>query len=226
MSDKYLGIAGYVYTRDNPIVFVDPDGKDWILVTAGKTYWYGGKTGDKANLIAAYKSTSGYKGNDVKGKHWNLQKGKYQNVRNAGPTPEGRYYINLKPDPNRVASADPQTGELKRNPEGGIEKIPDFVENPNREGYGWTYADWGENRAHLEPVDVTGAKPEERDNNSYYLHDSEKGYTHGCTEVDGDLFNKLKEYREAGNEKIDVIVQYPNGEHSTNGGTEKSKTVE
>lgn len=124
------------------------------------------------------------------------------------------------------ASADPRTGELKGNPEGGIEKIPDFVENPNREGYGWTYADWGENRAHLEPVDVTGAKPEERDNNSYYLHDSEKGYTRGCTEVEGDLFNKLKEYREAGNEKIDVIVQYPNGEHSTNGGTEKSKTVE
>ena len=33
----------------------------------------------------------------------------------------------------------------------------------------------------------------------------------------------LKEYMEAGNKKIDVIVKYPNQEHSTNGGTKKEK---
>ena len=53
---------------------------------------------------------------------------------------------------------------LKRIPSGGIEKIPDFVENPNKRGYGWTYEEWGKNRASLTPDKVTGATNEERDN--------------------------------------------------------------
>jgi hypothetical protein len=81
----------------------------------------------------------------------------------------------------------------------------------------------GKNRAHLEPVKVTGATSKERDNNSYYLHDSQKGYTHGCTEVDGKLFDQLKDFRSQGNTKIDVIIDYPAANHKTNGGTKKEK---
>ena len=109
-----------------------------------------------------------------------------------------------------------------RDPNGGIERIPDFVENPNKQGYGWTYTEWGKHRAYLTPDKVTGAKNSERDNYSYYLHDSQKGYTHGCTEVETELFDRLNEYRNSGNTKIDVIVNYGNNQnHSTNGGTKK-----
>jgi hypothetical protein len=101
--------------------------------------WYGGEAGDKRNLIDTYKATSGYRGPDANGKTWNLQKAKYQNVRNGGPTPEGKYHVNLEPNPERVAKADINTGDLLRDPNGGIERIPDFVENPNKQGYGWTY---------------------------------------------------------------------------------------
>jgi hypothetical protein len=73
----------------------------------------------------------------------------------------------------------------------------------------------------LEPDKITGATNAQRDNNSYYLHDSQKGYTHGCTEVDHDLFTQLKKYRKKGNDKIDVIVEYSNPNQNTNGGTEK-----
>jgi len=45
---------------------------------------------------------------------------------------------------------------------------------------------------------------------------------HGCTEVETELFDRLNEYRNSGNTKIDVIVNYGNNQnHSTNGGTKK-----
>ena len=224
LAEKYYPFTPYSYCMGDPVNKIDPDGRDWLLVTGNAVCWYGGEAGDKKNLIDTYKATSGYKGPDANGIMWNLQKAKYQNIRNGGPTPEGKYHINLEPDPERVAQADLNTGDLLRDPNGGIEKIPDFVENPNKEGYGWSYTEWGQHRAHLTPDKVTGAKNSERDNYSYYLHDSQKGYTHGCTEVETKLFDKLNEYRNNGNTRIDVIINYGNNQnHSTNGGTKKNE---
>ena len=84
----------------------------------------------------------------------------------------------------------------------------------------------GENRAKLDPIEVTGAESSERDNDSYYLHDSEKGFTHGCTEVETELFDDLKQYRADGNDNIKVVVSYPNPEHTTNGGTKRDEKEE
>ena len=78
----------------------------------------------------------------------------------------------------------------------------------------------------MEPIEVTGATAKDRDLNSFYLHDSEKGYSHGCTEVESALFTKLREYREEGNQSIEVMVDYPNRNHRTNGGTKKEKKTE
>ena len=222
MAEKHPDYSPFTYTANNPIVLVDLDGKDWILSIGNKVFWYGGKTGDKSNLLYTFKATSGYKGPDINGKQWNLQKAKYQNIKDAGPTPEGKYHINLKPDPDRVAKSDPKTGELVGNPSGGIEKVPESNPVQGSSNLIYTYDDWGKNRAKLSPDNVTGAKNTERDNNSYYLHDSTKGYTHGCTEVETNLFDVLKEYRAKGNEKIDVIIKYPSNDHSTNGGTDKT----
>ena len=216
MSDKYPSLTPYAYCANNPVILMDPDGRDWVLITGDKVYWYGGKTGDKSNLMHTYNSASGMSNAHLEnGEIINLQQAKYQNVRNGGPTPEGKYEINLIPDPSRVANTDPNTGELLRNPEGGIEKVPDRVEAGG--GKFFTYEAWGENRAYLKPIRVTGATSEQRDNDSYYIHDSEKGYTHGCIEVDSDFFNQLNNYRNAGNKKIEVIVKYPDQNHKTNG---------
>ena len=84
----------------------------------------------------------------------------------------------------------------------------------------------GEKQARLEPIEVTGATAKDRDLNSFYFHDSEKGYSHGCTEVESALFTKLREYREEGNQSIEVMVDYPNRNHRTNGGTKKEKKSE
>ena len=235
LMEKYPNVTGYCYTMDNPIKFIEIDGKDWILSTGNRVYWYGGKYGNRKNLIAVYKATSG-RSSAIKittlpnGKRKqetiNPQQAKYQRYSDIGPTPEGKYKINLSPDPDRIAEADPHTGALKRNVDGGIERIPDFVENTENPGSRWTYAAWGKNRARLEPIEVTGATSKDRDLNSFYFHDSEKGYSHGCTEVESALFNKLREYREEGNQSIEVMVHYPNRNHRTNGGTKKEKKSE
>ena len=235
LAEKYPNVTGYCYTMDNPIKFIEIDGKDWILSTGNRVYWYGGKYGNRKNLIAVYKATSGMASaikittlpnGKRKQETINPQQAKYQRYSDIGPTPEGKYKINLSPDPDRIAEADPHTGALKRNVDGGIERIPDFVENTENPGSRWTYAAWGKNRTRLEPIEVTGATAKDRDLNSFYFHDSEKGYSHGCTEVESALFTKLREYREEGNQSIEVMVDYPNRNHRTNGGTKKEKKSE
>lgn len=166
--------------------------------------------------LPTFKADSGYRGPEITGRSkLNYQNSKYQNARDAGPTPEGKYHINLKPDPERIAKQDINSPSgLVKNPEGGIEKTTNGEKTAfNKQ----IVAAWGENRAHLEPDKVTGAKPDERDNDSYYLHDSNKESTHGCTEIDKKFFTVLTEYRKNGNKKIDVIVDYPNNDYRTGG---------
>jgi hypothetical protein len=92
---------------------------------------------------------------------------------------------------------------------------------------------WGENRARLEPLNVSHpvyeskeydiSKLGKRDLNSFYVHDSKKGGTSGCHEVETELFNKLIDYKNQGNTEIEVQVKYPNKQHVTNGGTKEDK---
>jgi len=215
LGEKYKGLSPFTYVGNNPLKYIDPNGRDWLLVTGNKVNWYGGEFGDKSNLIKIYKATSRYRADG----YGNYQVAKHQNLRDVGPTPEGIYSINLKPDPNRKAEIS-SNGQLKRNPEGEIENLVGMRRDGDSDNL-YMSEDWGKNRAKLEPMKVTGATSQERDNESYYLHDSEKGYTHGCTEAETELFDHLKEYRSQGNDKIKVQVSYPNKEHKTYGGTDK-----
>lgn len=92
----------------------------------------------------------------------------------------------------------------------------------------WVFPGWGNQRVRLEAVDV----PETygRDKNSFYFHDSSKGFTHGCVEIESEFFNDLREFI-ANNKKegtmvpsLEIQVKYekPNDPNSrTYGETDK-----
>ena len=236
LASKNVSWTPYVFCGDNPIIFVDPDGRDWILATGNKVYWYGGKVGDKSNLLQTYKATSGYKGPDANGKQWDLQKPKYQNIKSGEPTVEGKYSINLEPSPDRQLSLIKSgTGyALKPTPEGGIEKVGKIYTDDTKTKYVDFTDIWGNYRANLDPVDVkqplgADGKPlkgaEARDLGSFYLHDSQKGSSSGCHECESALFDRLLDYQKNNpdEKKIMVVVKYSSAEQSTNGGTKKEK---
>ena len=55
----------------------------------------------------------------------------------------------------------------------------------------------------------TPSRTDDRDLNSFYIHDSEKGETHGCHEIEKRFFDDLMKYQKEGNESIYVKVKYP-----------------
>jgi hypothetical protein len=83
-----------------------------------------------------------------------------------------------------------------------------------------TFQNWGHNRVRFRPANqaTKSACPEPR--GGFYLHDSTKGFSHGCIEVDNAFFNRLYMYTlVAKPDFIELRVQYAHKE--TNGGTKK-----
>ena len=196
------GINIFSYVGNNPIRGVDPFGLDWLEYTGQVVNLYSGNIGNRSNLKKSCNATSGLPG---------FQNTSDQNIPDAGPIPSGSYNLNLLPNPDRIANADPNTGELLANPQGGIETIP--PQYTTRNGTIYIYPGWGTWRGALTPK--PGTKTYGR--GSFYLHNSHKGYTHGCIETCDDLLKELKNYRNAENPSIDVLVNY--NTISTYGGT-------
>ena len=48
LSDKYPNLTPYAYCANNPIILVDPDGRDWYETTDGKIIWDDKATSQKA----------------------------------------------------------------------------------------------------------------------------------------------------------------------------------
>ena len=80
--------------------------------------------------------------------------------------------------------------------------------------------EWGQWRARLNP-DVATAKAISNNGRTggFYFHDSYKGETHGCIEVESALYTDLENYRLGGNLNIEVLVKYEDPYCSTNGNT-------
>jgi len=204
VDPAHAGVNWYEYCGSNPLSRIDPTGLDWVLYTGTQAIYYDGKTGDRSKPLDTYDATSGLPG---------YQNSKYQGKEDAGPIPEGTYKINLKPDPNREAKVDPKTGELK--PGTGIEQIPDV--GYTSDGQAWEYPGWGDTRAALEP----SAGTDTLGRGGFYIHDSTKGYTHGCIEVESGIFDDMIDYRNDGATSIDIVIDYPSNNSSTYGGTDE-----
>ncbi|MCB6231893.1 hypothetical protein LIS90_11600 [Flavobacterium psychrophilum] len=229
LAEKHPDFSPYAYCANNPLNLIDPDGRDWILATGNKVYWYGGKYGDKSTLLHTYKATSGHKVTEyTDGSKVKSQNSKYQYIKGNGPTVEGKYKLNLKPEPE---TAQMKNGEIVSGQGKGIQSLVGMTD-PSQPGKSFSSPAWGENRINLIPVDVkqpienknTPSKDDDRDLGSFYFHDSTKGESSGCHEIETQFFDDLLKFRSEGNDVLEVKVQYPSKNHSTNGGTEKTKT--
>ncbi len=211
-AEKYYNMSPYAYCANNPVNAIDLDGLDWLHVRGDTVFWYGGDVGDTSELMYSFASTSGYAEYD---KDDNIitsyQKAVFQSIEDYGPTPEGEYEINLTPSPDRHAQR--KGSYLVPNDLGGIE-MTEYDEN----GIHYSSPEWGKYRARMTPKSVK--RKMKRNIKSFYIHDSEKGYTHGCIEIEHSFFDLLRYYR-ISNNSIKVIVQYPSPKHITNGGTKK-----
>ncbi|MEJ2590099.1 MAG: DUF2778 domain-containing protein [Candidatus Thiodiazotropha sp.] len=135
-------------------------------------------------------------------------------VPNSGPIPEGLYYLYLQ---DKGDARDDNTGQCALKPAWGIQTIPRGTRAGACEPY---WANWGNNRARLEPANTTTKNrcaPISR--GGFYIHDSTKGYSHGCIEVETRIFPLLRRYRNSTHkQRLLLSVTYPSG-GSTYGGT-------
>jgi len=151
---------------------------DFIGFNGKQVVWYN----SEGQVIELYRAVSGFRG---------YQNPKFASLSNLGPIPEGAYNINLTLDPNRFAQID-ASGNLYSN--NGIERIPEGFLDSNP---------WGTFRARLNPLPGTNTYGR----TNFYIHNSSKGYTHGCIEIESAFFNKLLDYRKI-HSSITLYVNY------------------
>ncbi len=117
------------------------------------------------------------------------RKPQYQHLRDKGPIPEGDYLVPLKI--GGTALADAAKGELLTAADYEIQEVPSEVPGAPRAG-SWNLVPlWGCHRAKLKKV---GFKDTSIVREGFYIHDSDKLYTHGCIEVASAFFDKLIEF--------------------------------
>lgn len=153
----------------------------------------------------SFKATSGLP-------DWQLPKN--QCIPDNGPIPEGFYKIFLA---DHGLAQDDGRGICALKPSWGIQSIASGGDAGECAPY---WANWGKNRARMEPADLaTKSKCNPIMRGGFYLHDSTKGFSHGCIEVETRIFPMLRAYHKATkNRTIIIKVQYVEGV-VTNGGT-------
>jgi len=168
-------------------------------------YWYG-----VGNFKQTFKATSGLPGH---------QSAAEQTTSDTGPIPEGRYTISIKLA-GTAHVVNVAKGKLDTNQ--GIENLEQM---PGPDGNFYEAPNWGKNRVRLTPQIIVNAKARHR--GGFYLHDSQKGFSHGCIEVQPTFFVKLRQYAAEqakdpkGRRTLTLLVKYPDAKASTYGSTDK-----
>lgn len=87
------------------------------------------------------------------------------------------------------------------------------------------WANWGHRRVRLHPADASTRARCGSSRSGFYIHDSTKGYSHGCIEVEGIFFNHFvavvsSQPLNGSKLWLTLSVSYVPG-RETNGGTKK-----
>jgi hypothetical protein len=165
---------------------------------------YDGQTLKWSGKGLAFKATSGMPSHQVPAE---------QCMPNAGPVPEGEYKVFIS---DHGVAKDDGRGICALKPSWGIQEISRGVKAESCDQY---WANWGKNRARMEPANEATKKKCSPIRAGFYIHDSIKGYSHGCIEVESDLFKHLRHHHSSTKERYLIVqVKYVSG-RGTNGGT-------
>ncbi|MFR9781034.1 hypothetical protein ACL02O_34000 [Micromonospora sp. MS34] len=185
------------------------EGGDADLIYSGKLlFWHSSipKAVRPAGPLL-FSATSGLLGSQI---------GLQQSVKDHGPVPEGLYtfFTHVNPRQNSVQAANLRGDGAISNTEEGIEFLPIGGNGPVR-------PEWGTFRVRLTPV-----RGNMHGRGGFYLHNSRKGFSHGCIEVgktaDGDdFFAFLLAYsgEKTRRPKLTLRVKYSYPEQLTRGST-------
>lgn len=131
----------------------------------------------------------------------------------AGPVPPGLYKVFLA---NQGTAKDDGRNMCNLAPSWGIQQIPRGEAAGSCEEY---WANWGTYRARMEAADTATRNRCSVVRGGFYLHDSIKGFSHGCIEVEQRIFPLLLGFaRSSGRSTVLLRVEYV-GNRATNGGT-------
>lgn len=153
-----------------------------------------------------FKATSGMTG---------LQEPRFQCIPDGGPIPEGEYKIATQIDPH--PARDDGTHSCSLMPARSMQLIPRGSAAAGCEPY---WSNWGWHRVRVEAAELHTRQRCATRRSGFYLHDSTKGYTHGCIEVEGSFFSTFVGFiRQRGSavRNLRLKVQYIG--LTTNGGT-------
>lgn len=114
------------------------------------------------------------------------QRPTYQCVADLGPVPEGVYKVLIR---MLGTARDDGTGRCNLSAAWGIQTIPRGAIAKECEPY---WANWGHNRVRMEPADIRTKNACSPRRGGFYLHDSTKGFSHGCIEIESTFFPILK----------------------------------
>lgn len=189
-----------------------------LKYTGTHVYWIEG-----GRVKKSYDATSGMDQTKIKGKvvRWNYQQPKFQCAVDKGPIPEGTYAMRLRFDKDLVATVkDPATCRL--TPGRAIQQIPEADPKTGTGECGPYWRNWGSNRVRIDAYDVKARTACGGRRGGFYLHDSSKGFTHGCVEISHQFFVDLYNYvnRTPKQKTVLVDVDY-SGTRSTRGATMK-----
>jgi hypothetical protein len=174
--------------------------KEDMLYDGDELNWYG---------VLVFPATSGMPGHQIASEQF---------ISDTGPIPEGIYSLYLRVSGMaRVTNVAKGTLDTKQG-------IQDLTAMPGPDGATYESSAWGKNRVRLNNLHIDS--PKARHRGGFYLHDSTKGYTHGCIEVDPGFFVRLRQMAadEAAKKKgsrqwLVLKVKYPTKSEGTNGGT-------
>ena len=192
--------------------------KEDMLYDGDELAWYGVGQYPASSGLSAAKDEERLRSEGKAGPPLEGRNAAFQQISDEGPIPEGLYSLRLK-----IAGKATVDAQGKLDTRQGIESL---VEMPGPNGQLYESPDWGKNRVRLNAIIISDAKARRR--GGFYLHDSLKGFTHGCIEVDPRFFTRLREEaqrqqsRKHGRSELILKVKYPTETASTYGGTART----